>query len=158
MQNTTLFRLLSLPLPSEGAFLQRDRAELHRAAHEDFPVRHPRRERGHSLRSVRRSIIDVSNPQVPYCVTLTFCPPPQAGAKQQHHRLLPPHHRRGRWRPDDCEAALGEGRDHQLVGLVGRQKQVPHPQTAHQVWGVPVQVRAQPPSGTQRHLLISRVL
>ncbi|CAG07962.1 unnamed protein product, partial [Tetraodon nigroviridis] len=85
------------------------------------------------------------------CACLTSCFTPQAGPQQQHHRLLPPHHRRGRGRPDDCKAALGEGRHPQLVRLVGQQSG-PHPQTAHQVRGDPVQVRALPPPHTLAHV------
>lgn len=56
----------SLPLPSEGAFLQRERPELHRAADEDLPVRDAGGEGGHFLRSVRpsrrvTSTLDASN-------------------------------------------------------------------------------------------------
>lgn len=51
----------SFPLSSEGAFLQQGPTELHGAADEDFSVRNPRREGGHSLRLV--STINSKNVQ-----------------------------------------------------------------------------------------------
>lgn len=65
--------------------------------------------------------------------------PPQADTQHQQHSDLPHHHRRRHRRPADGEDALGEGRHHQLVRLVGQQP-LPHPQTAHQVWRDAVQV------------------
>ncbi|KAI4829127.1 hypothetical protein KUCAC02_023188 [Chaenocephalus aceratus] len=56
----------------------------------------------------------------------------------KHHPVLPHHHRCGHWRPDDREAALGEGIHDQLVRLVGQQ-QVPHQEDAHQGRGDAVQ-------------------